>query len=197
MAVKKFSELAAVPVQAAADATEAGANVAVDTAAAVAQTIEQVETVEQVVPATSLVSVPAAQSEYVQTEVKVTMERAMKTAEDFVSFGQGNIEAFVKAGQIWAAGVQDMGKQFAATAQAQMDHTVATMKALAGVKSLKEAMELQSSLARASMEKAVAETGKLTDASLKLTEQAIAPITARVTLAMEKFGAIEKFGRTA
>ena len=69
-----------------------------------------------------------------------------------------------------------------------MDQTVATVKALAGVKSLKEAVDLQSSLARASLEKAVAETGKLTDASLKLAEQTLAPITARVTLAVEKFG---------
>jgi hypothetical protein len=33
----------------------------------------------------------------------------------------------------------------------------------------------------------MAESGKLTDASMKLTEQTLAPITARVNLAMEKF----------
>ena len=48
-------------------------------------------------------------------------------------------------------------------------------------------MDLQASLARSTMEKTLAESGKLTDASFKLTEQAIAPITARVTLAVEKF----------
>ncbi len=123
-----------------------------------------------------------------QTEVKVNMEKMMKTAEEMVSFGQGNLEAFAKSSQIWAAGVQDLSKAVAATAQAQMEHTVATMKALAGVKSLKEAIDLQSNLARMSVEKAMAETGKITDASLKLAEQTMAPITARVTLAMEKFG---------
>jgi hypothetical protein len=34
----------------------------------------------------------------------------------------------------------------------------------------------------------VAETNKLADATVKLTEQAIAPLTARVTLAVETFG---------
>jgi hypothetical protein len=34
----------------------------------------------------------------------------------------------------------------------------------------------------------MSETGKLTDASMKLAEQTFAPITARVTLAVEKFG---------
>ncbi len=40
----------------------------------------------------------------------------MKSAEELVSFSQGNFEAMMKAGQIWAAGVQDLQKQFAATA---------------------------------------------------------------------------------
>lgn len=125
--------------------------------------------------------------EKTQAEVKANMEKAMKTAEEMLSFGQGNLEAVMKSGQIWVAGVQDLSKTFAATAQAQLDHTVSTWKALAGVKSLKEAIDLQSNLARSSVETAVAETGKLTDASMKLAEQALQPITARVTLAVEKF----------
>ena len=112
----------------------------------------------------------------------------IKTAEEFVAFSQGNVEAVVKSGQIWAAGVQDLSKTVAATAQAQIDEALAAVKALAGVKSLKEAVDLQTSLARASLEKAVAETGKLTDAGMKLAEQTWAPLTARVTLAVEKFG---------
>ncbi len=123
-----------------------------------------------------------------QTEVKANMDKAMKTAEELVSFGQGNVEAVIKSGQIWTAGVQDLTKTIAATAQAQIEQTMATWKALAGVKSLKEAMDLQASLARSSMEAAMTESGKLTDASMKLAEQTFAPITARVTLAVEKFG---------
>lgn len=45
-----------------------------------------------------------------------TMESAMTTAEDFMAFGQGNFEAIMKSGQIWAAGVQDLGKHVAAGA---------------------------------------------------------------------------------
>ncbi len=121
------------------------------------------------------------------TQVKQGMEKVMKTAEEFVAFSQGNVEAFVKSSQIWAAGVQDLSKQMAATAQAQFGETMAVFKSLTGVKSLKDALELQSSFARSAMEKSVAESGRLTDASLKLTEQALAPITARVTTAVESF----------
>jgi len=122
-----------------------------------------------------------------QEKVKENVEKAMKTAEELMAFGQGNFEAIMKSGQIWAAGMQDIGKQFAATAQASIEDTMSTFKALSSVKSIKDAFELQSSFARTTLEKTLAESGRLTDASLKLTEQTLAPITARVTLAVEKF----------
>lgn len=120
-------------------------------------------------------------------KVKQGMEKVMKTAEELMAFSQGNVEAIMRSGQIWAAGVQDLSKQLAATAQASLDETMATFKALGSVKSLTDAIDLQAGLARATLEKTLSESGKFTDASLKLTEQALAPITARVTLAVEKF----------
>ena len=141
--------------------------------------------------ATDLSSADAAVTNEItklKTEAKHTMENAIKSTEEIVSFGQGNVEAIMKSNQIWATGMQDLGKHFAATAQAQLDEAMATVKALSSVKSLKEAMDMQSTLAKTTMEKMLAETGKLTDASMKLAEQAMAPITARVTLATEKFG---------
>ena len=126
-----------------------------------------------------------------QTPINPTpmkMEKMMTSAEEMMSFQQGNLEALMKSGQIWAAGLQDLGRSWAATAQAHMDETMGTVKAIAGVKSLREAVELQSTLARTSVEKVVTESGKLTDASMKLAEQTIAPITARLTLAAERFG---------
>ena len=122
-----------------------------------------------------------------QAKVKEGMEKAMKTAEELMAFSQGNLEAMVKSGQIWAAGVQDIGKQIAANAQASFDETMSAFKALTSAKSLKDALDLQAGLARTTLEKTLAELGKLTDASMKLTEQTLAPLTARVTLAMEKF----------
>ena len=116
------------------------------------------------------------------------MKSMMKTTEDFVAFGQANLEAFVKSGQIWSAGVQELTKQFATSAKASFDESVSTFKAISTAKSVKEAMDLQSSFAKAALEKAMAESNKLTDASIKLTEQTLAPITARVTVAVETFG---------
>ena len=132
-------------------------------------------------------AVSADLSNATKTQMETKMEKITQTTEELVSFSQANVEAIVKSSQIWAAGVQDIGKTFAATAQAQMDATMATLKAFTSVKSFKDAIELHTTLARSSVESVVAETGKLTDASMKLAEQTFAPITARVNVAMEKF----------
>jgi|SRR4051812_23254503 phasin family protein len=124
--------------------------------------------------------------EATQATVKEGMEKAMKTAEELVAFNQGNIEAFVKSSQIWTAGMQDLSKLIAATAKASLDESIATFKAISTAKSVKDALDLQAAFARSALEKTLAESGKLTDASFKLTEQAMAPLTARVTVAVEK-----------
>ena len=109
----------------------------------------------------------------------------MKTPEEFLNFGQANVEAFVKSGQIFATGLQELSKQIAATAQATVYETMSTYRALTTVKSVKEALDLQASLARFAMEKAVTQTGSVAEASFKLAEQAIAPIAGRVTVAVD------------
>lgn len=122
-----------------------------------------------------------------QIKIKEGLDKAMKTAEEIMTFSQGNIEALTRSSQIWSTGVQDLSKQVAASAQASIDETVGMFKALTSVKSLKDAIEFQSSLTKSSLEKVMAQSGRLTEASVKLTEQALAPITARVTLAVETF----------
>ncbi len=123
-----------------------------------------------------------------QVKLKESVEKAMKSSEELLAFSQGNLEAFMHASKILAAGLQDISKGLAATNKASIEESVWFTKSLLGVKSLKEAVDLHSGFARSSIEKAVAETNKVTDASVKLAEEAIAPLTARLTLAVEKFG---------
>ena len=112
----------------------------------------------------------------------------MKTAEEFVTFGQGNVEAFIRSGQILAAGMQNLTKHMAASAQASFDETVGTFKAIAAARSVREAMDLQAALARSTIEKAVTQTSQVAETTLKLTEQVVAPLASRFTLAVETFG---------
>jgi phasin family protein len=115
------------------------------------------------------------------------MKTMINSTVDFAAIGKDNLEAFTESTKIWTAGVQDLTKQFAATAKASYEESMATFKALAAVKSVKEAIDLQSSYSKAAITKALAESTKLTEASMKLTEQAMAPITARMAVAVGAF----------
>lgn len=132
-------------------------------------------------------------------EARVAMEKSMeqvtkqaetffKAAEEAAEFGRGNLEAVTKSAQLMAVGFQDLGKQVFAVTQALTDHAMESAKALAAVKSLKEAADIQAAFAKASMERSMSEATKLQEATMKIAEQAYAPLTARMTLAAEKFG---------
>jgi phasin family protein len=132
------------------------------------------------------------------TQARVTMEKGMeqmtkqaegffKAAEEAAEFGRGNIEAVTKSAQLFAVGFQDIGKQVFAVTQALTDHAMESAKAMAAVKSLKEAADIQAAFAKASMERSMSEAAKLQEATFRLAETAAAPLTQRMTLAVEKF----------
>lgn len=162
-------------------------------AAAEAAATEQVTPTSAAAPAPAMISTTTTTPTAIKTagartapdSISKSMEKAMKSTEELFAFGQGNVEAIMKASQIWATGLQDLTKQVAATAQANLDETMNSFKTLSTAKSFKDAIDLQTGFARSAFEKSMTESGKLTDASFKLAEQALAPITARMTQAMD------------
>ena len=111
----------------------------------------------------------------------------MNKPQDLVAFGQANIAAVNESGKSLAAGLKDLTEQYVARAKASYEESVANFKALSAVKSPAEAVELQQSIAKAAIATALAESQKLTEASIKLTEKALMPLTARVSAAVESF----------
>jgi len=102
-------------------------------------------------------------------------------------YNQRNVEAMMKFGRIWVAGLQDMSKTMTVAAQSHLDDAFSNWKALSGVKTLSEAIALQTGFARTSLEKAVAETTSLTSASIKLAEASLTPLSTWMTSTAEKF----------
>lgn len=113
----------------------------------------------------------------------------MMTSQDLLSFGKETAEAFVKSGQIWTAGVQAIAKDVAASAQAQMQANMATVTSLASVKTPKDLIDMQTSLARKSVETAIADTTRITDASARLATDTMAPLAAQMMRATQGFAA--------
>jgi len=148
------------------DTIAAAADLAAASAQAVSQSITTTADNFAAVTAEVVEAAPAIEPTNPNLTPNLTqgMKTMMKSTEDFVAFGQANLEAFVKSGQIWSAGMQELTKQIASSAKASFDESVSTFKAMSTAKSVKEAMELQSSYAKAALEKAMSESNKLTDA---------------------------------
>ena len=125
--------------------------------------------------------------EQTQATARDGMSKAVRTAEELAAFAQGNMEALARSSQIVAAGMQDMGQTLAAAARTSLDDMMGAFKAMASAKSVKDAMALQSSLLRASLDRAASHAIQMTEGGMKLSEQACAPITARLSLAAETF----------
>ena len=134
------------------------------------------------------VSTATANLQQAQSAMSDGLKKMMTTAQDMLSFSQGNIEAVGRSSQILMSGMQDIGQSMAAAAKSSMDDTMGSFKALSGVRSFKDLFELQSNMVRSAMERSVAQTGHLTESTLKLSERAFAPIGARLSAATDKFG---------
>lgn len=130
----------------------------------------------------------------VENAMQITKEQIEKASqtffkgyEDLASLGKGNVEAVVKSSAIVARGFEEMGRQIMALAQANMEHGVAAAKAAMNCTTLKQIVELQNDFAKTSFDKAMAEGNKLSELSVKVANEAIEPIQARVNVAVGTF----------
>ena len=113
-----------------------------------------------------------------------TQNKIVRSAEDALSFSRENMEAIVKASSIFARGIQDLSNQVLGLHKEAVDEAVSASRQIMSAKSIKEAMDLQSGMAKTGFDKALAESTRLSGLSVKLVEEAIAPINDRVSQAV-------------
>lgn len=111
-----------------------------------------------------------------------------KNYEDVMAFGKDNVEAVVKASTIWSKGLQTVGATVYGLAQASVEEGVTAAKSLMACKNVQDFTNLQADLAKTGYEKFVKEAGKVSETSVKLAEEALEPIAARVHAAVELIG---------
>src|SRR5271165_6083724 len=184
------AEAGSETVTAAAETVTAAAEAAVEVMAVTAEAVGKATTAAaETVTTISVESAPASAAiETTKPATKPGMEKKnTNNVAAFVAFSQGNLEALVKSGQNWGAGIQDLTQQIAATARASFDESVSTFKAFSRVKSLSDAIDLQTRFTKTAIETAMAGTKQIADASIKWTKQTLSPLTDRVSLAVQTF----------
>lgn len=145
-----------------------------------ATTLRAAETIKQTTESAT------AHIKTMQTEVAGGLKQASEMARTYADVQRTAMETMVQAGQIYGEGLKSLVTHVADVNRTQFEHTLAHFRALAGVKSVTEAMTLQTQFARATTSLALSETSALVEDYLKVTGQALAPVTARVREAAEK-----------
>jgi len=112
----------------------------------------------------------------------------LKGCEDAAQVGKENVEAAIKSGQILAKAAEEMGKAIYGFTQASVEMGVQASKAMMGVKTLKDLMDVQSEYAKNSLDHLISGTSKISDMAVKVANEAMEPISQRVNEAIEKIG---------
>lgn len=107
--------------------------------------------------------------------------------DEVSDFNRENVEAAIVSSNIVAKGFEVVGKEFAAYAQQAIEANMAAAKNLSTAKDPQELMDLQSEWAKSAFDGFVAESSKLQDISVKVSNQASQPINERINKAVETF----------
>ncbi|MBO6837268.1 MAG: phasin family protein [Alphaproteobacteria bacterium] len=131
------------------------------------------QTVEQAVAAT-------------KEQVEKASTAALKSYDEFAALNKDTVDAYVKAGNVFAKGFEDLGKTVFAFAQSQAETNVNAAKALMSAKTINDVVEIQSDLARTQFDAFVAEGTKVSEMSLKVANETVEPIQAQFNVVVEK-----------
>ncbi len=112
--------------------------------------------------------------------------KSQKTTEEVTELTKANVEALVESGRIAAAGVKSIGQDVLASSRDGLEQASDSLKTLADAKSPTEFFQLQSELVRASFDRFVSESSKLTEQVVKLAGEAIQPISNRASVSAER-----------
>ena len=118
------------------------------------------------------------------------VKRSQKVAEELADLARANVEAVVEAGRVASEGARSIGQNVVAKQRDGFEQAADAIRSLAEAKSPTEYMQLQGDFARASFDRAVAETSKLTESLVKLAGEAFQPLSNRASANAERFNTL-------
>jgi phasin family protein len=118
------------------------------------------------------------------------VKRSQKVAEELANLARANVEAVVEAGRVATEGARTIGQNVVAKQRDGFEQAADAVRTLAEAKSPTEYLQLQGDFARASFDRAVAETSKLTESLVKLAGEAFQPLSNRASANAERFNTL-------
>jgi phasin family protein len=117
-------------------------------------------------------------------------KKSQKVAQELADLTRANVEAVVEASRVAAEGAKAIGQDVVAKQRDGFEQAADAIRSLAEAKSPTEYLQLQGDFARASFDRAVAESSKLAESLVKLAGEAFQPISNRATANAERFNTL-------
>ena len=118
------------------------------------------------------------------------VKRSQKVAEELADLARANVEAVVEAGRVAGEGARSIGQDVVAKQRDGFEAAADAIRSLAEAKSPTEYLQLQGDFARASFDRAIAESSKLTESLVKLAGEAFQPLSNRAAANAERFNTL-------
>ncbi len=114
-------------------------------------------------------------------------EKGKKLAADTYEFNKENVAAIVESSKLVATGAQDLGATNVEFAKANFADLQAAVKEISAVRTPTDFVKVQSEFAKKSIDTAIAQGSKNTEAMIKLLGEVFQPLSNRVAITTEFF----------
>ncbi len=121
--------------------------------------------------------------ETMMTQGKTKMDKA---TQDAANFNRQNTEAFMKFGQVFTKGFEDIMRESAALAQSAAEKQAQFMKEAMSTKTLNEWAEVQTKMAQANFDDFMEGATKISELSVKVMTESTEPFNAQFSDAIKK-----------
>ncbi|MDH4384095.1 MAG: TIGR01841 family phasin [Caulobacter sp.] len=122
---------------------------------------------------------------------KDQVEKSLAGLNEMNAHSKKNLEAVVASVTAATKGAESLGALAMSYSKKAMEDQVSAAKALAGAKSVQEAVELQASWAKSALELYMAEMGKMGETVAAAVKDSMKPLNERVTATVEKIQSVK------
>lgn len=128
---------------------------------------------------------PSQAMEMMMTKNKEQIE---KMSNEAAAFGKESMDAWMKSGNVFMKGYEDMMKTCMSLAQKSAEKNGEAFKTLLACKTVSEYAEVQNRLAQQGFDDFMTGATKISELGIKLASEGFAPINDQVTKTMKKAG---------
>ena len=108
--------------------------------------------------------------------------------EELADLGRENFAAVLRANAALTEGLEAIGKEVMGYARSSLENAAEAATALLAAKTFEDVVQLNTDFAKASLERMIERSTKLSEMGAKVANEALAPLGSRVEATFQRFG---------